>query len=73
MFKYFKYEVIDQFCFGLLFLTYACTSFSYQLQQVNALDIPPIESQGRSPASIEFGKFELQTWYSSPYPQEYAR
>ncbi|CAI9593433.1 unnamed protein product, partial [Staurois parvus] len=22
---------------------------------------------------IEFGNFEIQTWYSSPYPQEYAR
>lgn len=25
------------------------------------------------PASIEFGKYEIDTWYSSPYPQEYAR
>ncbi|XP_006812175.1 histone acetyltransferase KAT7-like [Saccoglossus kowalevskii] len=23
--------------------------------------------------SIEFGKYELDTWYSSPYPEEYAR
>ncbi|XP_068111478.1 histone acetyltransferase KAT6B isoform X2 [Hyperolius riggenbachi] len=28
---------------------------------------------GRYPSVIEFGKFEIQTWYSSPYPQEYAR
>ncbi|KAI1292153.1 Histone acetyltransferase KAT6A [Halotydeus destructor] len=27
----------------------------------------------RCPASIEFGGFEIDTWYSSPYPQEYAR
>ncbi|XP_056387250.1 histone acetyltransferase KAT6B isoform X4 [Hyla sarda] len=27
---------------------------------------------GRYPSVIEFGKFEIQTWYSSPYPQEYA-
>lgn len=27
----------------------------------------------RSPRFIEFGKYEIQTWYSSPYPQEYAR
>lgn len=27
----------------------------------------------RCPAAIEFGKFEIDTWYSSPYPQEYAR
>ena len=50
-----------------------CSTPVSHLQQVNMLDIQPIESQGRSPASIEFGKFELQTWYSSPYPQEYAR
>ncbi|XP_054019231.1 histone acetyltransferase KAT6B isoform X2 [Dryobates pubescens] len=31
------------------------------------------ETSGRYPAAIEFGKFEIQTWYSSPYPQEYAR
>lgn len=26
-----------------------------------------------NPAAIEFGKFEVKTWYSSPFPQEYAR
>lgn len=30
-------------------------------------------AQQRCPAAIEFGKYEIQTWYSSPYPQEYAR
>ncbi|XP_055613729.1 histone acetyltransferase KAT6A isoform X2 [Uranotaenia lowii] len=30
-------------------------------------------AQERCPAAIEFGKFEIQTWYSSPFPQEYAR
>lgn len=29
--------------------------------------------QERCPAAIEFGKFEIETWYSSPFPQEYAR
>ncbi|XP_065165530.1 histone acetyltransferase KAT6A isoform X2 [Atheta coriaria] len=29
--------------------------------------------QGRNPAAIEFGKYEIDTWYSSPFPQEYAR
>ncbi|KAF4528868.1 hypothetical protein B566_EDAN016345 [Ephemera danica] len=29
--------------------------------------------QQRCPAAIEFGTYEIQTWYSSPYPQEYAR
>ncbi|XP_053548121.1 histone acetyltransferase KAT6B isoform X2 [Bombina bombina] len=31
------------------------------------------DNVGRYPAVIEFGKYEIQTWYSSPYPQEYAR
>ena len=26
----------------------------------------------RCPSSIRFGRFELETWYSAPYPQEYA-
>ncbi|XP_070608135.1 histone acetyltransferase KAT6B isoform X4 [Erythrolamprus reginae] len=31
------------------------------------------EVNGRYPSVIEFGKYEIQTWYSSPYPHEYAR
>merc|ERR1712106_386155 len=27
----------------------------------------------RTPQMIQFGKFDITTWYSSPYPQEYAR
>ncbi|KAF3704341.1 Histone acetyltransferase KAT6B [Channa argus] len=27
----------------------------------------------RCPTVIEFGKYEIQTWYSSPYPPEYSR
>merc|ERR1712226_888446 len=30
-------------------------------------------STARSPLAIQFGKHEIPTWYSSPYPQEYAR
>ncbi len=30
-------------------------------------------SSARSPLSIQFGRFEVATWYSSPYPHEYAR
>jgi len=33
----------------------------------------PDPSTSRCPASIEFGKYTIDTWYSSPYPQEYAR
>lgn len=32
-----------------------------------------IMAQGRCPAAIEFGEYEIETWYSSPFPQEYAR
>merc|ERR550534_2552829 len=27
----------------------------------------------RTPQMIQFGRFDITTWYSSPYPQEYAR
>lgn len=30
-------------------------------------------SQPRCPAAIQFGQWEIETWYSSPFPQEYAR
>lgn len=30
------------------------------------------DSNTRLPPMIEFGKYEINTWYSSPYPQEYA-
>ncbi len=33
----------------------------------------PTVSPNRHPPCIEFGKYEIDTWYSSPYPQEYAR
>ena len=32
----------------------------------------PLDPNSRSPSMIEFGKYEIKTWYSSPYPQEYA-
>ncbi|XP_036816410.1 histone acetyltransferase KAT6B isoform X5 [Oncorhynchus mykiss] len=32
-----------------------------------------ITNSGRYPAVIEFGKYEIQTWHSSPYPPEYSR
>lgn len=35
--------------------------------------ILPTDVQTRHPTVIEFGKYEIQTWYSSPYPQEYSR
>lgn len=46
--------------------------FNLFLQAMGHGSIPP-EPQGRSPGAIEFGKYGIETWYSSPYPQEYAR
>ena len=31
-----------------------------------------VDPNVKSPAMIEFGKYEIKAWYSSPYPQEYA-
>ncbi|XP_050308446.1 histone acetyltransferase KAT6A [Anthonomus grandis grandis] len=32
-----------------------------------------MHDQPTNPGAIEFGKYEIRTWYSSPFPQEYAR
>lgn len=32
-----------------------------------------LAEQERCPAAIEFGQWEIETWFSSPFPQEYAR
>lgn len=34
--------------------------------------LPP-SMPARCPSAIEFGQWEIETWYSSPFPQEYAR
>jgi len=36
-------------------------------------EIAPVNNNARCPPKIEFGRYEIETWYSSPYPQEYAR
>lgn len=43
------------------------------LEETKGGDTQPGEPVSRSPMCIEFGRYEVQTWYSSPYPQEYAR
>lgn len=40
--------------------------------QINPSLVGLVE-QERCPSAIEFGKYEIETWYSSPFPQEYAR
>ena len=49
--------------------------FHFVLQAVASEHDTPVSSepQTRFPPCIVFGKYEIQTWYSSPYPQEYAR
>ena len=39
---------------------------------VNSMNGHSHDPNARSPPMIEFGKYEMKTWYSSPYPQEYA-
>ncbi|XP_017552043.2 histone acetyltransferase KAT6B isoform X2 [Pygocentrus nattereri] len=46
-----------------------------QAQELSAKRTELVSSsdQGQYPSLIEFGKYEIQTWYSSPYPPEYSR
>lgn len=39
---------------------------------VSSMNGSSLDPNARSPPMIEFGKYEMKTWYSSPYPQEYA-
>ncbi|KAG8325473.1 hypothetical protein J6590_066967 [Homalodisca vitripennis] len=48
-------------------------SESTPVEPVATTSTPGGTLQPRCPAAIEFGSFEVQTWYSSPFPQEYAR
>ncbi|XP_047992866.1 histone acetyltransferase KAT6B isoform X2 [Leguminivora glycinivorella] len=51
--------------------------FSAALAAVGASEPEPVLSAAapppRCPSAIEFGQWEIDTWYSSPFPQEYAR
>lgn len=38
-----------------------------------ASPIVPNCTEQRCPAAIQFGEYEIETWFSSPFPQEYAR
>ncbi|CAG9856989.1 unnamed protein product [Phyllotreta striolata] len=45
-----------------------------QHREASSTPAPPSSgAEPRCPSAIEFGKYEIQTWYSSPFPQEYAR
>lgn len=46
------------------------------VRQVSNLTSPTLvamAAQERCPAAIDFGPWDIETWYSSPFPQEYAR
>ena len=49
--------------------------FNKIIQKCNkALKISPAETAGqRSPQFIDFGEYEIETWYSSPLPFEYSK
>uniref|UniRef100_A0A0K2TJ40 Uncharacterized protein n=1 Tax=Lepeophtheirus salmonis TaxID=72036 RepID=A0A0K2TJ40_LEPSM len=59
---------------GISELNFSNNSISPNVQ-IPLTQLPPLVSAGnsRSPLAIQFGEFEISTWYSSPYPQEYAR
>ena len=42
------------------------------LEMSSTVSILVSGSSGRSPLAIQFGQHEISTWYSSPYPHEYA-
>ncbi|XP_072534281.1 histone acetyltransferase KAT6B [Salminus brasiliensis] len=44
-----------------------------QAQEVTARRTELNSDEEQYPLLIEFGKYEIQTWYSSPYPPEYSR
>lgn len=54
-------------------LSQASTSVVPTTPSQSASSTSVLPPQGRYPPCIEFGKYEIQTWYSSPYPQEYAK
>ncbi|CAL1543258.1 unnamed protein product [Lymnaea stagnalis] len=47
-------------------------SHHFQCEAEGGSDVKPIMEGPRYPPCIELGQYEMQTWYSSPYPQEYA-
>ena len=45
----------------------------FQLQSMQVDIDKPTDPSRPCPPCVEFGKYELNTWYSSPYPLEYTR
>ena len=69
---------IDVIMFGLSGVTEEDYALFKKAQEKVGCEMstPPTVVQGsntRFPPYIQFGSYEITTWYSSPYPQEYAR
>jgi hypothetical protein len=45
---------------------------AFQIMSSSLIPLNQYDANTRLPQKIEFGKYEIETWYSSPYPQEYA-
>ena len=45
---------------------------AFQVLSSSLIPYSQYDANMRLPQKIEFGKYEIETWYSSPYPQEYA-
>ena len=43
-----------------------------QVMSSSLIPLDQYDTHTRLPQEIEFGKYSIETWYSSPYPQEYA-
>lgn len=43
-----------------------------QVMSSSLIPLDQYDANTRLPQEIEFGRYSIQTWYSSPYPQEYA-
>lgn len=54
-------------------LNLAIPSTSTATTQITSPTSIALAAQEKCPAGIEFGQWEIETWYSSPFPQEYAR
>lgn len=70
-------------CMACLVIAFLLITFPLCLDDFHSISVPLFwlgdqrtlsgnAARPRNPPSIQFGKYEVTTWYSSPYPQEYA-
>ena len=63
-----KSTIIVQWISSSSVIKAVCFSYEYLLLQ----ELLPLNGRSGS-RSIVFGSFEIDTWYSSPYPEEFQR